>query len=107
MVTVKNKLLAFKNHGDNPCEVFDKTSNKFVTLIISTEIYPVFDMYSTIGNKIFVFPDYSTIENENRRMAYCYDVDKNDWSEQTFEIPQSLMKFKCLKVPSVELFYFE
>ena len=107
LVTVKNKLLAFKNHGVNPCEVFDKISNKFMTLIIPMEIYPVFDVHSTIGNKIFVFPGNGVRKDGIRSIAYYYDVDENDWSELTFEIPKRLKKFNCLKVPSVELFNFE
>ena len=105
LVTVKNKLFAFKEYEKHRCEVFDKTSNEFVALKFPLEYCSPLNEYSTIGSKIFVFPDYLR-ENGNRRIAHCYDTDKNEWSEVSIEIPQWLSSFNCLKVPSLELFNF-
>ena len=54
------------------CEVFDKTSNMFVTL--ETPDFVTFDVSDVrVGSKIFSFQIYTKI-------VLCYDVGKNEWS---------------------------
>ena len=89
VVTVKNKLFVF-GYTINILEVFDAVCQKFVYLK-----HLPFDTYSKcvpIGNKIVVFQELGS-------SVVCYDVGKDEWSEESFEVTKDLEHFSCVKLP--------
>ena len=46
----------------------------------------------SIGNKIVAFED-------DKPVATCYDVDKDEWLEETCEVANNIQHFSCVKVP--------
>ena len=46
----------------------------------------------SIGDKILVF-------EENSSSVTCYDVYKNEWSEESCEVTEDLLDFSCTKLP--------
>ena len=91
LVAVRNKLFVIA-YGSDICEVYEDRSKKFVAL----KSPPVEDIYLnkaiSIGSKIFVFQD-------NKAAVLCYDVDKNEWSEESCEITKFLEFFCCVTIP--------
>ena len=92
MVAVRNKLFAV---GRKSFEVFDSTSRKFITLKLSLNKFKRFNSAVSIGNKICVFQN-----NLRNSSVFCYDINKNEWSEESCEVIYNLKMFSCLKVPS-------
>ena len=94
LVAVRNKLLVI-GLGDDTCELYENRSKKFVALK-SPPVEYVEDVNLTkaiaIGNKILVFQD-------NKATVLCYDVDKNEWSEEPCEVTKHLQDFSCVKLP--------
>ena len=97
-ITVQNKLFIVGS-GKESCEVYDSDCKKFVLInkpIRSyNSFYRPFEAIS-IGNKIIVY-DY--------RVKYfsCYDMEKDEWSEEEFELTRNLQYFSCVKVPQLNL----
>ena len=89
LVVVKEKLFVV---GEEPnfFEVFDNVCKKFVSLKQPPCIN--FNKSVAIGNKIVVF-------QENRSTKLCYDVDKDEWSEESCEVTKDLSNFSCVKLP--------
>ena len=87
MVVVRNKLFAVSPYI---WEVFDQTSNNFV----SFESPKVIRLNSAIpiGNKILVIDDMKS-------SIFCYDVDKDEWSEEPCNVSNELRDFSSVKVP--------
>ena len=92
LVAVKNKLFVI-SRGEDACEVYDSVCKKFVR-IKSPEIknYLSFLNAFSIENKVFIFQDVLP-------KLICYDVDKNEWSEEKCEITRNLNRFSNVKVP--------
>ena len=92
LVSVKNKLFVIDNKTNNcHCEAFDNVSNKFVSLKHPLSINN--NKSVSIGNKILVF-------KENSSSMLCYNVDKDEWSEESCEATKHLKDFSCVKIPS-------
>ena len=89
LVVVKDKMFAF-GHGTESCEVFDNVCNKFIALKHQPSI--TFSKSVSIGNKILIF-------QENRSSITYYDVDKDEWSEESCEITKHLENFSLTKLP--------
>ena len=97
MLAVSNKLFAIGCGEDyDICEVYDSISKKFVVLSSFLTFFSGFnDTSITIGRKIMV------IRNHARKVA-IYDVDKNEWSEESFEDTRYYRNFNCIKIPSLK-----
>ena len=89
LVTVKDKLFVI-GYGRDMCEVFDNVCMKFVAL----DSCPFLDLNKaiSIGNKIVIFQDNSTL-------VICYDVDKDEWCEESREVTKCIQHFACAKLP--------
>ena len=92
LVCFKRKLYAIGGVSlYTNCEVYDKTSNKFVTLeaprFLSYEVKS-----NLIGSKIFVFQN-------GRRAVLCYDADKEQWSKDSFEATKNICYYSTVRVP--------
>ena len=94
LVCFKRKLFAIGGglSSHTNCEVFDKTSNKFVTLeapnFLSFQVKSVL-----VGSKIFVFQN-------DTKVVLCYDVDKDEWSKEFCEATKNICDYSAVKVPS-------
>ena len=95
LVSVSNKLFALGRYfAYDIFEVYDSICKKFVVL----KSHPTFFDRShhtsvSVGRKIMVFEKYST-------KVAVFDVDKNEWSEESFEVTTYISNFHCLKTPS-------
>ena len=88
MVVVRDKLFVIGKQT-SLCEVFDKTSKKFVAF--ASPPLPFFSQVVSIGEEIYVFSGCS---------ALCYDVSKNEWSLKKCEATANLSGFSCVKLHS-------
>ena len=92
----RNKIFVIGGHLSLTCEVFDASCNKFVALKISLQIdqlnleEPVEAIVN--GKNFYVFTHYPT-------NVICYDLDKDEWSEQKCEAIGDHHNFCCLKIP--------
>ena len=48
----------------------------------------------SIGNKILIF------RNNSPKLAY-FDLDKDDWYEEPFEVTKDIKWYSCLKLPKI------
>ena len=90
LVTVKNKLFVVDDET-NTCEFFDNVCKKFVAIKSSYTLNS--NKAMSIGNKIVIF------QNDKSSVIF-YDVDKDEWSEETCEVLEDLKLFSCVKIPS-------
>ena len=90
LVVSRKKMFVFDRHGED-CEVFDGACKKFVSLKAEIK-YDILGKILSTGNKIFIF-------YRKKSSVVCYDVDKNEWSEEPFAVTESLKGFSCIKVP--------
>ena len=90
LVVARKKLFVVDTlRGD--FEVFEATCNKFV--ILRQEIkYIEYSEVISIGGRILIF--YRLTPS-----MVCYDVDKNEWIEESCETTKDLQGFSCVKVP--------
>ena len=97
LVAVRNKLYVFGGLTETS-EVFDSYSNKFSLVKPSSSLQGMGSWNIrgaiSIGSKILIFRDNST-------NVVCYDLDKEEWSEETFEVSKYLKFFLCLKMPKI------
>ena len=89
LVVVKDKLFVV-GKGTESCEVFDNVFKKFVALKPKLNI--TYSKCMPIGNKILIF-------QENRSSIICYNVDKDEWSEESCKVTKNLLNFTCAKLP--------
>ena len=92
LVCVKSKLFATGGERlDTGCEVYDKTSNKFVTLeapnFLSFQVKSVL-----VGSKIFVFQN-------DTKVVLCYDDDKDEWTEKSCKTTENIRLYSSVKIP--------
>ena len=90
LVVVRNKLFVI-GYGSDTCEVFESRSNKFVALKSPPVDFVELNKAIAIGSKILVFQNDTTT-------VHCYDVDKNEWSEESCEVTRNLGSFSCVKL---------
>ena len=97
LIAISNKLFAIgcgQNH--DICEVYDTFSKKFVVFKSHPTFFNGFYHKSiTFGRRIIVFNIYST-------KVAIYDVDKNEWSEESFEVKIFNRNSNYLKIPSLK-----
>ena len=90
LVVVKNKLFVIGSFETDCCEVFDNVCKKFISL--KNQPFIDYSKSVAIENRIVVFQDESSI-------VICYDVDKDEWSEESCELTKDLEGFSCAKLP--------
>ena len=99
LVVIKSKLFVI-GYPRTPYEVFDKFTNKFVS--INSSLIPsgvLSDLRAflivgaiSIGNKIAVIERKpSTID--------LYDTENDEWCEESFEISTEILNGGCIKIP--------
>ena len=91
LVAAKNKLFVFSNSKDTN-EVFDEVCKKFVALKSPNREMFRFNKAVSIGNKIVLFQHESST-------VLCYDVDKDEWSEDSCYITENINCYSCVRVP--------
>ena len=89
LVVVKDKLFVI-GQGTKSCEVFDNVCKKFVVFNQQPSIN--YNKSLSIGNKIVIL-------QEKRSSIVCYDVDKDEWSEESCEVTKHLEGFSYVKFP--------
>ena len=102
-VSIRNKLYVLGSNdgqGSKKCEVFDFSCKKFVMIkpfpsTFNFDLNYVFNTFS-IGNKII------TIGN-NSSTALYYDVEKDEWSEETFNLTKDNFFFSCTLIPQMKI----
>ena len=98
-VAMKNKLFVF---GFGSAEVYDSTCDKFVALKKKPSTFKfnktIYLQTFSIGSKFVTF-------GYNSSTALCYDVEKNEWSEEPFEATYDydIGRYSCTLVPKMEL----
>ena len=91
LVVVKNKLYVI-GYGTDACEVFENSCKKFVAIKSPRTGYLYLNQAISIGSKIVAFQDEES-------SLFCFDVDKDEWSEEYFEVTKNLGNFSCVKLP--------
>ena len=89
LVVVADKLFVV-GQGTESCEVFDNVCKKFVVLKHHPHIE--FNKSLSIGKKIVIF-------QRKRSSIVYYDVDKDEWSEESSEVTKNLIDFCYVKFP--------
>ena len=90
MVTIREKLFVVGNVTYS-IEVFDNASKVFTALKPSPTFIDLNKALS-VGNKIVIF-------QEKKSSVICYDINKDEWSEEPCELTKNLESFSCLKLP--------
>ena len=96
LAVVKDKLFVIASDTDG-CEVFDYESKTFVALKQPLIFYNFIKAVS-IGSRIMIFEKLFWYTSDELRIN-CYDVDKDEWSQESYEAEKSLCNFVCAKVP--------
>ena len=102
LVVVKNKLFVIgglNRHmslipSEQRCEVFDRISNKFVSLKCLIGVST--NKALSIGSKILIFQN-------NKPIIVSYDVDKDEWSEEPCEAAKFKYNRSCVKLPRLNI----
>ena len=88
-VVVRNKLFVIGRRRDE-CEVFDTNCKMFVSLKPQGMRFKQMNNVMSVGSKLFVV-------QTDQQLVWCYDVDKDDWSNKTLKY--YLHSFACVKLP--------
>ena len=91
LVVVKNKLFVI-GYGIDTCEVFNSRCKTFVAIKSPQTSYLLLNKAISIGSKIIAFQNTTSL-------VFCYDVEKEEWSEESCEVTQDLRYFSCVKLP--------
>ena len=91
LVVAKDKLFVI-GRGYNNCEIFDNVCKKFVALKSTYTLN--MNKALSIGNKIVI------LQND-RSSVICYDVDKDEWFEESCDATKNLTCFSSVKVPKL------
>ena len=91
LVVVRNNLFVI-GFGDDTCEVLEKNNKKFVALKSSLVEFVDLNKTISIGNKILVY-------RNNTATILSYDVDKNEWSEESCKVTKHLEYYSRVKLP--------
>ena len=98
LVAVRNKLFAVGGLKSACCEVYDSASKMFVELKTRPEFFKLYwskVQSASIGSRIVVFCEGATT-------VACYDLEKEEWSEQASEVFCNLWSFSCTAVPRIQ-----
>ena len=98
-VTVKNKLFII-SCDRSICEVFDSHCQQFVLINKPKTFYADYNSpfgAFSVGKKIVAYDSW-------RHTFSCYDIEKDKWSEEEFELTKNLGAFACVKIPHSNVF---
>ena len=99
-VGIKNKLFVIGGCGITSSEVFDSLNNKFVLLKSPQKAFKKYfnspAEVVSIGIKLVLFCDRLGMYSNS---ILFYDVDSDEWSEETWKAEKILTEFSCVKVP--------
>ena len=95
LVAVKCKLFVIGGRQDS-CEVYDSSSKKFSLLKSPAEVLK-FDFKNaagaiSMGDRIIVFED-------ERKLVACYDLNKEQWSAESYGTDELYNFYGCVKLP--------
>ena len=96
-VAVKNKLFVIGDY-DKSNEVFDSFTNKFTLVDAPQRFEDRLDKPNeviTTSNKILVFCNYGVV--------LVYDLNKDEWSEESCEATKNTEYFSCAKLPITQV----
>ena len=96
LVAVKNKLFVVGGEPTACCEVYDSCCKTFVAMKSPSRHFKL-DFATTavlIGNRIVLF------RRDSQIIAF-YDIEKDQWSEDTYEIRRRYTIAKCIRVPQI------
>ena len=94
LVAVKNKLFAVGGGGIS-FEVYDSCCKKFVVMKLPPKLTAEFDSTAVLmGSRIVVLQRFS------ESIAF-YDVEKNQWSEETYERGKHYNFEECIRLPQI------
>ena len=96
-IAIRNKLFVVRRES---CEMFDSDNQRFVLIKKPMKrnlsfFHKPFQAVS-IGNKIVAY-------QHDIQTCSCYDIEKDEWSEEEFELTRNLKYFSCVKVPQLNL----
>ena len=102
LVAIRNKLFVFGSHdgkGSKSCEVFDSSCKKFVMIkpfpgTLTFDLRNVSKAFS-IGNKLVI------IGNNSSTVKY-YDINKDEWSEETLNVTNYKSDFSFTFIPEMK-----
>ena len=89
LVVVKEKLFVI-DKGIDSCEVYDNVCKKFVSLKNQPSI--AHSKCVPMCNKIIIF-------QEKISSLICYDVNKDEWAEESCQVTRHLQDFSLAKLP--------
>ena len=100
-VACKNKLFvigSIHGNGSETCEVFDSTCNKFVFLKQKPN-----SVKFSLSNQVQAFSIGSKLIalGHDSATAVCYDVEKEEWSEESCGVTENINHFGCTAVPKM------
>lgn len=102
-VAVRNKLFIIARPAFYPsresCEVFDSDCQQFALIkrpVRRDQKSSRFRVVS-IGEKIVAYSAFS-------RSYWCYDIGKDQWCEEDFELTENIIGFCCVKVPKLIIY---
>ena len=96
LVVAKNKLFAIGGYTINACEIFDNACKQFVN-INSPELSLLYLKVFSLGSKIFILEDSSSVRR--RRIIHRYDVEKDEWSQESQEATKHISDYSYAKIP--------
>ena len=107
-VAIKNKLFVIGGFGTSyvdrkACEMFDSSCKKFVSFKqkpLSTSVNYMFVSHVqsfSIGSKLITIGYGSGISG----IAFCYDVEKHQWTLEPFKVSEDSTVFECIVVPKM------
>ena len=102
-VAMRNKLFIVGNSSLNGsltrCEVFDSASDRFVLL----KQYPTvltFDL-NVLANTFSIENKIVTV-GHNSSTVLCYDVENDEWSEETCDVTKEIYCFSSTQIPMMK-----
>ena len=101
-VAIRNKLFIIGSYFGNAsksCEVFDSKTKKFVFLKkrpneLTFDLRYVAQTFSIESKLVVIGKDSLT--------ALCYDVEKDEWSEEKFDATKDKLHFSSVLIPQIK-----
>ena len=97
-VAVQNNLFLVGGYKTTSCEVYDSTCNNFVLIKPPTASFTEYLSSPaeaiSVGSNLFVFPN-------EKPSILLYDVQKNEWSDESCELMSHLEGYCCVKLPQL------
>ena len=101
---INNKLFVFGSrygNGKETFEVFDSTCKKFVIIKQKPNSFKL--RLNNIAGSFCIEGKFVLLGNWWSSTALCYDVDKDEWSEEPFEATRNTAGYGCSLVPRMDI----